>query len=119
MKTILCALILLVLSNIVAAQTVTGSIETIHSNLNTRIVYVYLEGKPTFIGNESCSSEWAAISMNNTDFRDFVLPLLITAQSTNQQVNITVDGCVTEQPEMPQIQWVDLHPRQSYPRPVD
>jgi hypothetical protein len=105
--------ILLLVSSTAFSQTLTGTIETIHSNLYSRIVYVYLEGKPTFDGG-GCTSEWAAVSMDDTDFRDFVFPLLLSAHETNKQVNITVSGCVANQPEMPKIQWVDLHPRQAY-----
>jgi len=86
-----------------------GTIHTIHTNLATRLVHVYLVGQPQFDSAGACSSMWTANSLDDQDFKSFVLPLLLTAQTTGKVVSIDVSGCISN---FPIIYAVDLVPRE-------
>lgn len=110
MKNILCwsmgACLLLPVA--ASSQTIVGDVHTVHSNLSSRRVYMHLDGKPEFDGI-GCVSYWTVNSMDDLDFKTYVLPLLLTARASQQQVRVTVDGCVGA---YPRITAVDLNPRQ-------
>ncbi len=100
---------LLMVGGVVNANSQEGTIHTIHSNTNSRLVHVYLDGKPQFDGGVTCSSNyWTGNSMDDLDFKNFVLPILLTAQAASKKVVISVNGC---NGSYPKIFGVDLVPR--------
>lgn len=93
------------------ADTVVGKIHTVHSNIETRRAHIQMEGSPvpTFNGGSACTGvPWTGNSMDDNDFRQFVLPILLTAKTTGETISITVNGCVGA---FPRITGVDYSPR--------
>jgi hypothetical protein len=85
----------------------TGFVHTVHTNHQSNMVHVYLEGPLTF-NEPGCSSYWTGNSMDDTKFLTITYPLLVVALAKRLQVNITVDGCLNGYPK---IFAIDLVPR--------
>ena len=108
MGTCVFALTILALSMQASANSIVGVIHTIHVNTDTRMVHVQLNGLPQFDGG-GCSIYWTGNSMDNLEFKNFVYPILLSAQATKQQVSIWVNGC---NGIYPRIAGIDIVPRQ-------
>ena len=89
--------LVILISNNAYANSLTGTIHTLHVNLKTNRAHIYLEGKPTFDGG-GCQGYWTGNSLDDIKFRQFIWPLLMTAKSTKEQVRVAVDGCIGNYP---------------------
>lgn len=98
----------LLISNSILANSLTGTIHTLHVNLKSNRAHIYLDGKPTFDGG-GCTNMWTANSLDDIKFRQFIWPLLMTAKATKEQITVNVDGC--EGGIYPVIYSVDVVPR--------
>lgn len=99
--------ILILVSSSVMANTLTGTIHTLHINLATNHGHIYLDGTPSFDGG-GCVAAWTSNSLDEEKFMIYMWPALINAKNHGYVVAITVDGC-----EMgyPKIVAIDVVPR--------
>ena len=95
------------MSNIVYANSLVGTIHTLHINLQTNRAHIYYEGKPVFDGG-GCPNFWTGNSLDDVKFRQFIWPLLMTAKAAKEQVRVGVIGCEVNYPV---IYSVDVIPR--------
>lgn len=89
------------------AGSVTGTIHTLHIDLNSNTAHIYLDGQPQFDGN-GCSYMWTGNSLDDEKFMIWVWPALMNAKNHNFPVTITTSGCVGIYPK---IVWIDVVPR--------
>jgi len=99
--------VVLFVSNNAFANSLTGTIHTLHVNLQTNRAHIYFDGKPSFDGG-GCPNFWTANSLDDTKFRQYIWPLLMTAKVTKEQVTVNVQGCTGT---FPVITSVDVIPR--------
>jgi len=106
-KLLFFCLIIAFASNGYAQNIHIGVIHTLHSNMESNLFHIYLEDKPVFDTGD-CSSYWTGNSMDNEKFRQYILPLLLTAYAREESIRVRVIGC---NQGYPAINDVDLAPR--------
>ena len=106
MSRIIILLVLVLPSTLLAAEK-TGVIHTINTNLDLKKVLLFLDGKPVF-SETGCSNYWIASNLDNEKFKTDLLPLLITAKTSKDQIRIVTSGCSGGYPD---IVGVDFSPR--------
>lgn len=74
----------------------TGTIKTLHINLQTSFAHVKLNGVP--VAGSSCTNEFTANSVDDDRFMNLVWPVLIMAKSRNLPVTIKTDACLNGYP---------------------
>lgn len=92
-----------------AQSSITGIINTIHPNLNSGRTLIEFVGKPSASGG-SCTNSWVGNDFTDVNFKDYVLPILMTAKATKAPVTVWVQGCVGGL--YPRIYSIDYEPRQ-------
>jgi hypothetical protein len=90
------------------ANQLSGTIHTMHVNLETNMAHVYFTGSPAFDGG-GCGGRWTGNLISDDKFMTYIWPLLAMAKSRNLPVLISVSGCVNGYPK---IYWVDVEPRE-------
>ncbi len=91
-----------------ADASVTGTIQTLHINLESNMAHVQLQGKPAFDGGTGCNIGWTGNSLDDERFMTTVWPLLVLAKARSLAVTISVNGCTGS---YPRIYAVDVEPR--------
>lgn len=99
--------LLALVSSSVMANTLTGTIHTLHINLATNHGHIYLDGSPTFDGG-GCPAAWTSNSLDEEKFMIYMWPALVNAKNHGYFVSITVDGCESS---YPRIVAIDVVPR--------
>jgi len=95
-------------SQTASANQLSGTIHTMHVNLDTNMVHVYLTGSPGFDG-PGCGGRWTGNSISDDKFMTNIWPLLAMAKSRGLTVTIGVSGCVNG---FPKVVWIDVEPRE-------
>ena len=86
------------------ANDLTGYIQTLHVDLKSKLFYIQLMGTPQFNGG-GCKSIFTGNSLNNINFRDFVMPVLIAAKTKGGKVRVWVKGCNGSYPKIYAVDW--------------
>lgn len=86
----------------------TGVIHSLHVNLESNKVHVYLKGKPVFV-EEHCSGYWTANSMDDEKFKSYFWPVLMTAHISGEPIKIQTNNC---EDGYPRIRSIDFSPRE-------
>jgi len=86
------------------ANDLTGYIQSLHANLNSKLFHIQLTGTPNFDGG-SCKSVWTGNSLSDVNFRDFVMPLLIEAKAKGEKIRVWVSGCNKTYPKIYAVDW--------------
>jgi hypothetical protein len=107
MKPIFALIALLAGATAAHADTVTGTIHTLHINTQTNRGHIYLDGQPQFDGG-GCTGYWTGNSLDEDKFMIYLWPALTNAKNRGFAVSITVDGCLGG---YPQIVAIDVVPR--------
>lgn len=90
------------------AGSVTGTIHTLHVNLESNMAHIYLDGQPLFDGG-GCSYMWTGNSLDDEKFMVYIWPALMNAKAHNFTVTITTNGCQVG--AYPKIVAIDVVPR--------
>jgi hypothetical protein len=90
------------------ANTVIGTIHTLHINLDTNRAHIYLDGQPTFDGGGGCTGFWTGNSLDEDKFMIYVWTALTNAKNKGYAVSIDVVGC---EGGFPKIRSIDVVPR--------
>ena len=106
-KRIFATIAAVALSGNAWADSRSGTIHTLHVNLQSRMAHVYLDGLPTFQGG-SCSGTWTGNSIDDQDFLIYIWPALMSAKNKGFAVTIEVSGCLNGYPKIVSI---DVVPR--------
>lgn len=89
------------------ANELTGTIHTLHVNLQTNLAHIYLDGSPIFNGG-GCTNRWTANPLDEEKFMIYIWPALMNAKNRGFAVSVNVSGCVDG---YPRIVSVDVVPR--------
>jgi hypothetical protein len=89
------------------ANTVSGTIHTLHVSTESNMGYIYLDGMPTFDGG-GCTGPWTGNSLDEDKFMIYLWPALMSAKNKGFSVSISVNGCVNG---YPRIVGIDVVPR--------
>lgn len=100
----LMMVLMLMGSSNVRANTITGTIHTLHINTETNRGHIYLDGSPSFDGG-GCPGMWTGNSLNDEKFMIYIWPALVNAKNKNYVVSVTVNGCESGYPRIVAI-WV-------------
>jgi hypothetical protein len=89
------------------ANTVTGTIHTLHINTQSNMGHIYLDGQPLFDGT-GCTGPWTGNSLDEDKFMIYLWPALTNAKNKGYPVSIVVEGCLNG---YPRIVSIDVVPR--------
>ena len=97
-------------TSLACADNFTGTIHSLHVNLETGWAHVQLAGAPTFTSGPSgtCSAIWTANALSDEQFMLYIWPLLVSAKMHGKAVTISTNGCNSI---FPKIRSIDVEPR--------
>lgn len=91
------------------ADCVTGTINTINAWSSSGTVMIQMVGRLTLQGACAAPSQWFAAPFTDSNFRQFMYPVILEAKAIQDNITICADGCLSS--TYPQIVSVEYSPR--------